>query len=147
MDGLVLRNRDSQIETVGFDRIFSIAQLQEERRASTLERIKGATAGGLVGGGAATVAAMLAVGITGPVGAVLGGAIGVMLAVKRKYHTCRIIFRDERQIIAIAEVASWAAIAASMPPAERRPSRWIKQRPMKAISSPPEIIPPRKPGT
>lgn len=40
----------------------SIPPIQWERRGSTLERIKGATAGGIVGGSAAAIATVMAVG-------------------------------------------------------------------------------------
>jgi hypothetical protein len=146
MDGLMLRNRGNAFEVIPFDQILSIHPLQSERRGSTLERIKGATAGSLVGGSAAAVATMMAVGsITGPVGALLGGAAGVFLAVRKKFRTCKLELRDGRKIIAVAETASWAAVAASMPQAKRF-SGWRKRREvvMKTISSPPLKLPPAK---
>jgi hypothetical protein len=89
---------------------------------------------------------MMAVGsITGPVGALLGGAAGVFLAARKKFRTCKLELRDGREIIAVAETASWAAVAASMPQAKRF-SGWRIRREvvMKSISPPPLKLPPAK---
>jgi outer membrane lipoprotein SlyB len=115
MDGLKLRNRGDAVELVAFQAIRSLQRLQTEKRGSTVERVKGAAFGGALGGTVGTVAAMLALTASGPAGLLVGGAIGALLSVKHKYHTCRIDLRDGRSMVAVAANTNWLALAASLP--------------------------------
>jgi hypothetical protein len=128
MDGLKLRNRGNAIEMVRFDNIATVQKLQTERRASTFERIKGASAGSLIGGGVGAAAGMMSFMRTGPLGAAVGGTLGALLSVKHKYQTCRVTLRDERKLIAVAANTNWLALLASIPPQEKRMLGWLRPK-------------------
>lgn len=120
MDGLKLRNRGNAYELVPFAAILKVEKLQSEKRASTFERMKGATAGSLVGAGVGAAAGAFAFMRTGPLGAAVGGTLGALLSVKHRYNICRVTLRDERKLIAVAANTNWLALLASIPPPERR---------------------------
>jgi hypothetical protein len=128
MDGLRLRNRSNLIETVPFEMIASVQKLQTEKRASTFERVKGATAGSLIGGGVGAVSGAFAFMRTGPLGAAVGGTLGALLSVKHKYQICRVTLHDERKVIAVAANTNWLALLASIPAKEKRGLGWLKPK-------------------
>lgn len=118
MNGLKLRNRGNAIELVEFAAVSLIERLHTEKRASTVENVKGAALGGAIGGSAGIAASVFATRAAGPLGLLAGGAAGALLSVKHKYHTCRITLQDGRKVIAVAANTNWLALAASLPDAK-----------------------------
>lgn len=115
MDGLQLLNRGGDVELVQFPKIAKVEKLQTERRTSTFDRMKNATAGSIVGGGIGAAAGLMSFVRTGPMGAAVGGTIGALLTVGHKYRTCRVTLDDNRKIIAVAANTNWLALLASIP--------------------------------
>ncbi|WP_375414656.1 hypothetical protein [uncultured Bradyrhizobium sp.] len=124
MDGLRLHNRGNALEIVPFSAIRSVQNLHTEKRASTVERAKGASIGSMIGGGVGSALGMFSVLPTGGLGAAIGGTLGTLLVVKNRYQTCRITLHDDRKAIAITERTNWLALLASIPEQPRNRLGW-----------------------
>jgi hypothetical protein len=138
-----LRTREGERLLVPFGAIVSIEPIDEEKRATPGDRIKGLAVGGVVGGmatgalagglaasgvaGAAAAGALAGV-LTGPVGMTLGAAAGAIYAVKRTFITCRVELRCGLWFIGEAQKKTWTAlqyIVARSPAAQAMPIKKI----------------------
>jgi outer membrane lipoprotein SlyB len=106
--GFMLTNAGNVRELVPFGAVLAIRQLGSERRSIVSDKLMSVAGGGILGG---IAAGALAGGLTGPAGAALGAAAGAIIAVRRKFLTCRIELRDGRTLIATARQDTWDALS------------------------------------